>query len=196
MKKILFVFGTRPEAIKLAPVIHACYQLDQLDVKICLSGQHKEMVDQVMEFFKLKADYNLELMKPDQTLFDITSNGLRLIEKVLNEFKPDLVIVQGDTTTAFVAALAAFYKKIKLAHVEAGLRSFDKYSPFPEELNRKMTSSMADFHFAPTQRAVDNLHDENIHSNVFLTGNTVIDALWWRSIRSGAILLFKKHLPI
>jgi len=179
MKRILFVFGTRPEAIKLAPVIHACYQLDKLDVGVCLSGQHKEMVSQVMDFFQLKADYTLDLMKPDQTLFDITANGLRLIENVLNEFKPDLVVVQGDTTTAFVAALAAFYKKIKLAHVEAGLRSFDKYSPFPEELNRKMTSSIADFHFAPTQKAVDNLHNENIHSNVFLTGNTVIDALLW-----------------
>ncbi len=179
MKKILFVFGTRPEAIKLAPVIHACYQYDNLNVKICLSGQHKEMLHQVMDFFGLKADYNLELMKPNQTLFDITADGLRLIENVLNEFEPDLVIVQGDTTTTFVAALAAFYKKIKIAHVEAGLRSFNKYSPFPEEVNRKMTSTITDLHFAPTQKAVDNLYNENIRSNIFLTGNTVIDALLW-----------------
>src|SRR4026209_235342 len=121
MKKILFVFGTRPEAIKMAPIIHACYQYrDQLNVKICLSGQHKEMLSQVMDFFQLTAEYDLNLMKQDQSLFDITADGLRLIEKVLDDFKPDLVIVQGDTTTTFVAALAAFYKKIKVAHVEAG----------------------------------------------------------------------------
>ena len=180
MKKILFVFGTRPEAIKMAPIIHACYEHSgELNVKICLSGQHKEMLYQVMDFFKLTADYDLELMKPDQTLFDITADGLRLIENVLDECMPDLVVVQGDTTTTFVAALAAFYKKIKVAHVEAGLRSFDKYSPFPEEINRKMTSSITDLHFAPTQRAVDNLNNENIRSNIFLTGNTVIDALFW-----------------
>ena len=179
MKKILFVFGTRPEAIKLAPVIRTCYQSNQLSVKICLTGQHKEMLYQVMDFFQLKADYDLQLMKPDQTLFDITANGLLLIENVLDECKPDLIVVQGDTTTTFVAALAAFYKKIKVAHVEAGLRSFDKYSPFPEETNRKMTSVIADLHFAPTQRAVDNLRRENIKDNIFLTGNTVIDALLW-----------------
>jgi UDP-N-acetylglucosamine 2-epimerase (non-hydrolysing) len=180
MKNILFVFGTRPEAIKLAPVIQACYQYPkQLNVRICLSGQHKEMLYQVMDFFQLNADYDLELMKPDQTLFDITADGLRLIEDVLDKFNPNLVIVQGDTTTTFVAALAAFYKKIKVAHVEAGLRSFDKYSPFPEEINRKMTSSITDLHFAPTQKAIDNLNNENIRSNIFLTGNTVIDALLW-----------------
>ena len=179
MKKILFVFGTRPEAIKLAPVIQACYQSDQLNVKICLTGQHKEMLYQVMDFFQLKADHDLQLMKPDQTLFDITANGLLLVENILDEFKPDLIVVQGDTTTTFVAALAAFYKKIKVAHVEAGLRSFAKYSPFPEEINRKMTSVIADFHFAPTQKAMDNLRMENIKDKVFLTGNTVIDALLW-----------------
>jgi UDP-N-acetylglucosamine 2-epimerase (non-hydrolysing) len=179
MKKILFVFGTRPEAIKLAPVIQACSQSHQLNVKICLTGQHKEMLYQVMDFFHLKADYDLKLMKPDQTLFDITANGLLLMENVLDELKPDLIVVQGDTTTTFVAALAAFYKKIKVAHVEAGLRSFDKYSPFPEEVNRKMTSIIADLHFAPTQKAVDNLREENIEHNIFLTGNTVIDALLW-----------------
>ena len=180
MNKILFVFGTRPEAIKLAPVIHACYRREkEFDVKICLTGQHKEMLYQVMDFFQLKADYDLQLMKPDQTLFDITAHGLTLIEKVLNEFRPELVVIQGDTTTTFVAALAAFYNKIKVAHVEAGLRSGDKYSPFPEEINRKMTSIITDFHFAPTQRAVENLRKENIKSNIFLTGNTVIDALLW-----------------
>ena len=180
MKKILFVFGTRPEAIKLAPLIQACSQYKkELEVKICLTGQHKEMLQQVMDFFQLKADYDLNLMKHNQTLFDITADGLKLIENVLSEYAPDLVVVQGDTTTTFVAALAAFYKKIKVAHIEAGLRSFDKYSPFPEEINRKMTSSISDFHFAPTQKAMDNLHSENIRSGIYLTGNTVIDALLW-----------------
>lgn len=179
-KKILFVFGTRPEAIKMAPVIQECYKhKEALDVKICLTGQHKEMLSQVMDFFQLHEDYDLGLMKPDQTLFDLTSKGLLAIRAVLQEYEPDLVIVQGDTTTALAGALAAFYKKTKVAHIEAGLRSGDKYSPFPEEVNRKMISVVTDFHFAPTQKAVDNLHEENIHRNIFLTGNTVIDALLW-----------------
>ena len=180
MKKILFVFGTRPEAIKMAPIIHEAYKrTDKLGVKICLTGQHKEMLQQVMEFFDLKEDYNLHLMKPNQTLFDITADGLRSLEKILNELSPDLVIVQGDTTTAFTSALAAFYKQIKIAHIEAGLRSFDKYSPFPEEVNRKIASILTDFHFAPTIKAKQNLENENIHKNIFVVGNTVIDALLW-----------------
>ncbi len=180
MKKILFVFGTRPEAIKMAPVIHEAYKhKKELDTRICLTGQHKEMLSHVMDFFRLQSDYNLGLMQTDQTLFDITTKGLLLIRPVLNEFDPHLVIVQGDTTTAFAGALAAFYKKIKIAHIEAGLRSYDKYSPFPEEINRKMISIVSDFHFAPTQNAVDNLHNENLHQNIFLVGNTVIDALLW-----------------
>jgi len=180
MKKLLFIFGTRPEAIKMAPVIHECYKHpNQLETKICITGQHKEMLDQVLDFFQLKGDYDLELMKPDQTLFDLTSKGLLAIQKVLNEYEPDIVIVQGDTTTALAGALAAFYKKTKLAHVEAGLRSGDKYSPFPEEINRKMISLVTDLHFAPTQKAVDNLQHENVSKGIYLTGNTVIDALLW-----------------
>src|SRR4030095_3753218 len=179
MKKILFVFGTRQEAVKMSPVIQACYQVNNFDVKICVTGQHKEMLHQVLDFFQLKPDYDLQLMTPNQPFFDITANCLLLIENVVNEVNPDLIIVQGDTTTTFLAALAAFYKQIKVAHIEAGLRSFYKSSPFPEEINRKITSVIADFHFCPTQKAIDNLRKENINSNVFLTGNTVIDALLW-----------------
>lgn len=178
MKKLLFVFGTRPEAIKMAPLVLKCLQYKgQLDVKICITGQHKEMLYQVMDFFQLKADYDLELMKPNQTLFDITANCLLRIQNVLHDFEPDLLLVQGDTSTAFTGALAAFYKKIKVAHIEAGLRSFDNYSPFPEEVNRRLTGVITHFHFAPTTQAVNNLKQENIHQHIYLTGNTVIDAL-------------------
>ncbi len=179
MRKLLFVFGTRPEAIKMAPLIFACKKNKAFEVKICLTGQHKEMLNQVLHFFQIEGDYNLELMQPDQTLFDITAQGLILIQKVLEDFSPDLVLVQGDTTSAFIGALAAFYKKIKVAHIEAGLRSYNKYSPFPEEINRKMISSLADFHFTPTKKATENLHQEGIDQNVFTVGNTVIDALIW-----------------
>ncbi|HNP24055.1 MAG TPA: UDP-N-acetylglucosamine 2-epimerase (non-hydrolyzing) [Panacibacter sp.] len=180
MKKILFVFGTRPEAIKMAPIIHeAKKHADELEVKVCVTGQHKEMLQQVMDFFQLTEDYNLHLMKPGQTLFDITADGLRALEKMLDDYTPDIMLVQGDTTTVFTAALAAFYKKIKIGHIEAGLRSFDKYSPFPEEINRKLTGALTDFHFAPTVKAKENLEHENIHRNIFVVGNTVIDALLW-----------------
>jgi UDP-N-acetylglucosamine 2-epimerase (non-hydrolysing) len=175
VKKLLFVFGTRPEAIKMAPLIKEA--LKYFNVEICTTGQHIEMLEQVMNFFQLKADYELRLMKSNQTLFDITTIGLNLLHDVLEKSKPDLVLVQGDTTTAFIGALGAFYKKIPVAHIEAGLRSSDKYSPFPEEMNRKMVGSLADYHFAPTQKAVDNLKAESITDRVFLTGNTVIDAL-------------------
>lgn len=180
MKKILFVFGTRPEAIKMAPIIHeAKKHNDKLEIKICVTGQHKEMLQQVIDFFQLKEDYNLHLMKPGQTLFDITADGLRALEKMLDDYTPDIILVQGDTTTVFTAALAAFYKKIKIGHIEAGLRSFDKYSPFPEEINRKLTGVLTDFHFAPTVKAKQNLEQENVHDNIFVVGNTVIDALLW-----------------
>lgn len=180
MKKLLFVFGTRPEAIKMAPIIHLAKKHPALfDVKICLTGQHKEMLQSVIIFFELIADVDLALMKPDQTLFDITADAIRGLEKILIDFKPDIVLVQGDTTTAFVGALAAYYKKIKIVHIEAGLRSHDKYAPFPEEINRKMVGTMADYHFCPTSAAAENLFKENIHQNVFVTGNTVIDALLW-----------------
>lgn len=177
MKKLLFVFGTRPEAIKMAPLITACKKNKSFEVKVCLTGQHKEMLNQVLQFFQIEGDYNLELMQANQTLFDITAKALLSINSVFEDFSPDLVLVQGDTTTAFAGALAAFYKKIKVAHIEAGLRSFNKYSPFPEEVNRKMISSIADIHFTPTQRATKNLNKENIFENVFTVGNTVIDAL-------------------
>jgi UDP-N-acetylglucosamine 2-epimerase (non-hydrolysing) len=180
MKKILFVFGTRPEAIKLAPLIHECYKHpEKLEVKICLTGQHLEMLMQVMDFFQLKSDYDLNLMKPDQTLFDLTSKGLLAMKEVLHDYNPDLVIVQGDTTTSLAGAMAAFYNKIKIAHIEAGLRSHQKYSPFPEEINRKIVSTVTDFHFAPTDQAVKNLKKENFSQHIYLTGNTVIDALLW-----------------
>jgi UDP-N-acetylglucosamine 2-epimerase (non-hydrolysing) len=177
MKKLLFVFGTRPEAIKMAPLIDACRKIKSFEVKVCLTGQHKEMLQQVLDFFQIEGDYKLELMQTDQTLFDITSKALVSLKAVFDDYIPDIVLVQGDTTTAFVGALSAFYKKIKVAHVEAGLRTLSKYSPFPEEINRKMISSLADFHFTPTEKATENLKKENVLENVFTVGNTVIDAL-------------------
>jgi UDP-N-acetylglucosamine 2-epimerase (non-hydrolysing) len=179
MTRILFVFGTRPEAIKMAPLITEFKKYPDIFKSIvCLTGQHREMLDQVNSFFDIRGDYDLNLMKHNQTLFDITADGLKGLETILEESKPDIVFVQGDTTTAFIGALAAFYKKIKVAHLEAGLRSFDKYSPYPEEINRKIVSPIADFHFAPTEKAGANLNDEGIHENVFNVGNSVIDALF------------------
>jgi len=180
LKKILFIFGTRPEAIKMAPLIAACkLQPQSWDCKVCITGQHKEMLQQVLDFFKIEADYDLALMKHNQTLFDITADALKGLQGILSTEKPDVVMVQGDTTTAFVGALAAFYLKIKVAHVEAGLRSGDKQSPFPEEVNRKLVGVIADYHFAPTPKAAENLRLEQTTKNVFVTGNTVIDALLW-----------------
>lgn len=177
MKKLLFIFGTRPEAIKMAPIVLEALRQSWCETRVCVTGQHRKMLDQVMQFFGLQADYDLSLMKPNQTLFDITADGMKGLEKVLNEYKPDLVLVQGDTTTAFIGALAAFYLKIPVAHVEAGLRSHNRYSPFPEEMNRKMVGSLAGFHFAPTPAAAANLASENIKEQVYITGNPVIDAL-------------------
>lgn len=179
-KKILFVFGTRPEAIKMVPLINECKQRrNQISYKVCITGQHKEMLQQVMAFFEIEADYDLALMKPNQTLTDITSSVLKGVKEVLNDYSPDVLLVQGDTTTAMAAGLAAFYKKIPVGHIEAGLRSLDKYSPFPEEINRKIISSFAEYHFAPTSMAADNLSKENTRQHVYITGNTVIDALLW-----------------
>lgn len=177
MKKILFIFGTRPEAIKLAPLVLQFKKDQSFDVKVCITAQHRGMLDQVLDFFEIAADFDLNLMKPGQTLFDITANGLKRLQGVIKSFSPDLVIVQGDTTTAFIGALSAYYFQVKTAHIEAGLRSGNKYSPFPEEINRRLAGVIADFHFAPTQLAVKNLNREGIFQNVFLTGNTVIDAL-------------------
>lgn len=179
MKKILFLFGTRPEAIKLAPVIKELQKYPKFfDVQICVTAQHRQMLDQVLDTFKIKPDFDLNIMQPNQTLFDINIKVLKELETILDKQKPDLIFVQGDTTTAFVSALSAYYKKIKIAHVEAGLRTEDKYAPFPEEMNRRLLAALADFHFAPTKTANDSLLREGISkSNILVTGNTVIDTL-------------------
>ncbi len=175
--RFLFIFGTRPETIKLAPLILKLRDIG--DVRVCVTGQHRAMLDQVQRFFLIVLDYNLNVMVKNQSLFTVTTKSLKLIENVIEESMPDLIIVQGDTTTAFVGALAGFYKKIKVAHVEAGLRSFNKFSPFPEEINRILVGHIADYHFAPTKKAKDNLLKENISGkNIFVVGNTVIDALF------------------
>ncbi len=179
-KKLLVVFGTRPEAIKMAPVIwEALRNAETLETKVCTTGQHREMLQQVLTFFGIRPDYDLALMKPNQTLFDITADALKAMEKVLNEFEPDVLLVQGDTTTAMAGAMAGYYKNIAVGHVEAGLRSGNIYSPFPEEVNRRIVATMCHFHFAPTLLAKENLAKENIYQHVFVTGNTVIDALLW-----------------
>jgi len=176
-KKILFIFGTRPEAIKMAPVIKESKKHPELEVKICVTGQHRQMLNQVLKFFEIYPDFDLNIMKPNQTLFDITANGLKSLEPILEEYQPNLIFVQGDTTTAFIGALAGFYKKIKVAHIEAGLRSGQKYSPFPEEINRTLIGHISDYHFAPTKKAIQALELESINKNVYKVGNTVIDAL-------------------
>lgn len=178
MIKVMAIFGTRPEAIKMAPVIKELQSRSEIDVKICVSAQHREMLDQVMSIFGLVSDYDLDIMKSNQTLFDITSNALLKIGDVLLQEEVDLVLVHGDTTTTFAASLAAFYNKIKVGHVEAGLRTYDKYSPFPEEMNRLLTSNLCDIHFAPTKISKENLLRENkSDKNIIVTGNTAIDAL-------------------
>jgi UDP-N-acetylglucosamine 2-epimerase (non-hydrolysing) len=178
MKTILFIYGTRPEAIKMAPLIKEFQKHpDIFTVKICLTGQHRQMLDQINIFFGIESNYDLNLMLPNQTLFDITARCLTGLKQVLDNVVPDLIFVQGDTNSAMTAALAAFYKKIPLAHLEAGLRSGSKYSPFPEEINRIITGHIADYHFAPTDNAVNNLKNEGVIKNVYMVGNTVIDAL-------------------
>jgi UDP-N-acetylglucosamine 2-epimerase (non-hydrolysing) len=179
MKKILFIFGTRPEGIKLAPLVKKMQKSGGFDIKVCITGQHREMLNQVLEFFEIIPDYDLKIMKPNQTLSEIPSDILKNLQPVFNnEFSPDYVVVQGDTTTAMVGALAGFYFHKKVIHIEAGLRSFDKYSPFPEEMNRILVSKLADLHFAPTEIAKQNLLNEGVPSEtVFNVGNTVIDAL-------------------
>jgi len=180
MIKVLTVLGTRPEAIKLAPVIKELErQNDKFTSRVCVTGQHREMLAPFLQLFDIKPDWDLDIMKPNQSLFDVTVSALTKLRPVLETENPDIVLVQGDTTTAFVAALAAFYLKIKIGHVEAGLRTADKYNPFPEEINRRLISHLADLHFAPTSRAKANLLAEGIdEGSVFVTGNTVIDALF------------------
>jgi UDP-N-acetylglucosamine 2-epimerase (non-hydrolysing) len=178
---VLFIFGTRPEAIKLAPVIRELHQRpDAFAVRVCVTAQHREMLDQVLEAFGINPDRDLDLMRPNQTLFDITAEAVRGLKDVLESEKPDVVLVQGDTTTVFVGALASYYLQIPVGHVEAGLRTGNKFSPFPEEINRRLTSSLADYHFAPTSKARENLLREGVSpSIIYVTGNTVIDALFW-----------------
>ncbi|MEK6795004.1 MAG: UDP-N-acetylglucosamine 2-epimerase (non-hydrolyzing) [Spirochaetota bacterium] len=178
-KKILFVFGTRPEAIKMAPLIRAFLaHPDRFETKVCVTAQHREMLDQVLNFFDIRPDFDLDLMKPDQTLFDITAKALAGLARVLDEWLPDHIFVQGDTTTAFVGALAGYYRKVKVCHVEAGLRSGNMYSPFPEEGNRILAGHLSTYHFAPTEQAKVNLAREGITENVHVVQNTVIDALF------------------
>ncbi len=185
MKTVLIVFGTRPEAIKMAPLVQAMQSSPYLKAITCSTGQHREMLDQVMDIFSIKPDYDLQLMQPNQDLYSITANCLTRMKEVLREVKPDAVLVQGDTTTAFAAALAAYYEKIPVGHVEAGLRTFEKYAPFPEEINRNLISPIADWHFAPTEDSVTNLENENVpFQKIFLTGNTSIDALKWVAERT------------
>lgn len=176
--KVLFVFGTRPEGIKMAPIIKEVQKRDKFQCYTCVTGQHREMLDQVLEIFDIKPDYDLNIFKKGQSLTDVTTKTLLGLEEILDELKPDILLVQGDTTTVFAAALAAFYKKIKIGHVEAGLRSGNLYSPYPEEANRKLTGVISNYHFAPTKSNKKNLLEEGYdEKNIFITGNTVIDAL-------------------
>jgi UDP-N-acetylglucosamine 2-epimerase (non-hydrolysing) len=182
MKKLLFAFGTRPEAIKLAPLIREFRELhaDRFQVVIAVSAQHRQMLDQVLDVFELTPDYDLDLMRPDQTLPDLSAAVITGMDRVFREVRPDLLFVQGDTLTVAFSALAAFYNRIPIAHVEAGLRTADKYSPFPEEINRRIAGVVADLHFAPTAVSQNNLLHEGVNpASVFVTGNTVIDALLW-----------------
>lgn len=179
MKKVLLVFGTRPEAIKMAPLVKEIEKYDDIESKVCVTAQHREMLDQVLEIFDITPEYDLNLMKANQDLYDITKNVLLGLREILQEYKPDLVLVHGDTTTTSISSLAAFYQKVKVGHVEAGLRTYDIYSPWPEEVNRQITGVLANYHFAPTSTSKDNLLRENKdEKNILITGNTVIDALF------------------
>ncbi|MEX1376009.1 MAG: UDP-N-acetylglucosamine 2-epimerase (non-hydrolyzing) [Eubacteriales bacterium] len=177
-KKILVVFGTRPEAIKMSPLVHELKKRDAIDVKVCVTGQHREMLDQVLEAFGITPDFDFSIMKKNQDLFDITIEVMKKMKELLMDLQPDLVLVHGDTTTAFISAYSAFYLKIPVGHVEAGLRTNNIYSPFPEEINRQSIGLVASYNFAPTQTAKENLLNEGKdQSKIFVTGNTVIDAL-------------------
>mgnify|MGYP003424055459 FL=1 len=191
MKKVLLVFGTRPEAIKMAPLVKKFQEDSEFQTIVCVTAQHREMLDQVLDIFDIKPDYDLNIMKQGQDLYDITSRVLLGLRDVLNETNPDVVLVHGDTTTSTAAALAAFYKQIPVAHVEAGLRTNNIYSPWPEEMNRQITGRLATYHLAPTELSRQNLLKENVdNQNIIITGNTVIDALLWvvNKIKSDANL--------
>jgi len=177
--KVMTVFGTRPEAIKMAPLVHELKKhSEQIESVVCVTAQHRQMLDQVLEIFDITPDYDLNIMKDRQTLIDVTTRALQSLDAVIKEVKPDIVLVHGDTSTTFVASLAAFYNQVAIGHVEAGLRTWDKYSPFPEEMNRQLTGVMADLHFSPTDGSADNLRRENKPEDaIYITGNTAIDAL-------------------
>ena len=177
MLKVMSVFGTRPEAIKMAPLVRELASRAGIESLCCLTGQHREMLDSVMGIFKLRGDYDLNIMQKQQTLSSITTRALLGMEDVLREARPDLVLVHGDTSTTFAGALAAFYQKIPVGHVEAGLRTYDKYSPFPEEMNRTLVGDIAELHFSPTAANAANLRREAVQGEIFITGNTVIDAM-------------------
>lgn len=184
--KVLTCFGTRPEAIKMAPLVREFAARPGFESRICVTAQHRQMLDQVLAIFSITPDFDLDLMAPDQTLADLTGRVLSKLDPVLDDFAPDLLVVQGDTTTTFAAALGAFYRRIDVAHVEAGLRTGLRYSPFPEELNRQMTSRLAAWHFPPTERAADALRSEGVpDERIFTVGNTVVDALL--SVRDRAV---------
>ena len=178
MIKVMSIFGTRPEAIKMAPLVKELEKREEIESIVCVTAQHREMLDQVLETFDIKPDYDLNIMKQGQTLGDITTRALTGLERVIKECKPDIVLVHGDTTTTFAGALAAFYNQVSIGHVEAGLRTYDKYSPFPEEMNRQMVDCMTDMYFAPTDLSKNNLLKQNIdESKIYVTGNTAIDAM-------------------
>ena len=198
--KILSVFVTRPEAIKMAPVVKALAEDPSFDAKVCVTAQHRQMLDQVLELFAIQPDFDLDLMKADQTLGDITGNVLHGMEGIFAQWQPDMVLVHGDTTTTLAAALSSYYAKVPVGHVEAGLRTGDKYSPWPEEMNRHLAGALADVHFSPTEKARENLLHEGIApESIHVTGNTVIDALLTveERIRSDADLRgrLERHFP-
>ena len=196
MKKILIVFGTRPEAIKMAPLVKAFEKhTDIFETKVCVTAQHREMLDQVLDLFEITPDYDLDIMKPGQDLYDVTSNVLLGMKTVLTDFKPDVVFVHGDTSTTFAASLASFYQQIKVAHIEAGLRTGDIYSPWPEEANRQLTTQITAYHFAPTSTSKENLLKENVSQNcIEVTGNTVIDALFLALEKIKSNISFEKEV--
>lgn len=176
--KVMTIFGTRPEAIKMAPLVKELEKRDEVESIVCVTAQHREMLDQVLDLFEISPDYDLDIMKERQSLVGITNRVLEGLDETFKEAKPDIVLVHGDTTTTFAASLAAFYNQIKIGHVEAGLRTFNKYFPFPEEANRKLTGAIADIHFAPTKISKRNLLNEGVkEEDIFITGNTVIDAM-------------------
>lgn len=180
LKKVLMVFGTRPEAIKMAPLVRTLREDARFFIKVCVTAQHREMLDQVLELFEITPDYDLDVMKPNQSLTDVTSNILLNLKPVLEEFRPDTVLVHGDTTTTLSASLAAYYMQIPVGHVEAGLRTGNLYSPWPEEANRKLAGAISKYHFAPTEASKKNLLAENVDTKaIFVTGNTVVDSLMW-----------------